>query len=338
MSTDDRARIMDLIAGCWTTQAIHAAVKLGLVDALAEAPAASSALASAHRLDPRATHRLLRALAGLGLCETRDGDAFALTEAGRLLSADAPGSLRGFALHWGGRTWEAFGQLDAAVASGHPIRDSGRERFASLADRPDEARVFHRSMAAATGHDAAAIVAACDIGEARDVVDIGGGLGALLVALLRAHPDLTGATADLPYLERDALDFLSAEGVGDRARCVPIDLFAASPPRADLYLMKSVLHDWPDDAALAILRRVREAMDAHARLLVVERLAPPRASSDPSHLNVLRSDLQMMVATGGIERTEREYDAIFAAAGLARRRTRPTASPFSVLEVGLARR
>jgi hypothetical protein len=188
-------------------------------------------------------------------------------------------------------------------------------------------------MAAATRHDADAIVAACDVGGARDAIDVGGGLGALLVALLKAHPALTGASADLPYLEEEAHAFFAAEGVAGRARYVALDFFVSPPPKADVYLMKSVLHDWDDEAAIAILRNVRAAMDAHARLLVIERCAPRRAGPDRSQRNVLRSDLQMMVATGGVERTGREYDALFAAAGLALRRTVPTPSPFSVLEV-----
>ena len=333
MSLDARTRTMDLIAGCWTTQAIHAAVKLGIVDALEGGPATAAALASKLDLDPRATYRLLRALAGLGICEHSGGDDFALADGGRLLTADAPGSLRAFTLHWGERTWAAFGQLDTTIRTGAAIRDSGRGRFFSLAERPVEARMFHRSMAAATRHDAAAIVAGCDVGESRDAIDVGGGLGALLVALLKAHPTLTGASADLAYLQADAHDFFAAEGVSDRARYVALDFFASPPPKADVYLMKSVLHDWDDETAIAILRNVRAAMDARARLLVVERCAPRRAAPDPSQHNVLRSDLQMLVATGGVERTEREYDTLLAAAGLTLRRTVTTASPFSVLEV-----
>ena len=333
MTTDSRTRTMDLIAGCWTTQAIRAAVKLGIVEALGEGPAMASAIASTLGLDPRTTYRLLRALSGLGICEHRDDDHFALADGGRLLTADAPGSLRAFALQWGERTWAAFGQLDATIRTGAAIRDSGRERFFSLAERPVEAGVFHRSMASATRHDAVAIVAACDVGAAHDAIDVGGGLGTLLVALLKAHPRLTGATADLPYLEAYALAFLAEAGVADRARYVALDFFASPPPKADVYLMKSVLHDWDDETATAILRNVRASMDARARLLVVERCAPSRAAPDPLQHNVLRSDLQMLVATGGVERTEREYDALFGAAGLALRRTVPTTSPFSVLEV-----
>ena len=324
---------MDLVAGCWTTQAIHAAVKVGLVDALDEGAGDAATLAARLGLEPRATYRLLRALASLGICEHRADDAFALAEDGRLLAARAPGSLRGFALHWGERTWGAFGQLEATLRTGLPIRDSGRERFLSLAERPAEALVFHRSMAGATQHDVAAIVAACDIAGASDAIDVGGGLGALVAALLEAHPRLTGATADLPYLEADALAFLASRGVAARARFVAVDLFASPPPQSDLYLMKSVLHDWDDDDAIAILRSVRVAMAPEARLLVVERLAPARATLEPALHNVLRSDLQMMVATGGAERTEAEFDALFATASLKRRGTTPTASPFHVLEV-----
>ena len=198
-------------------------------------------------------------------------------------------------------------------------------------------RAWRSRTSAATRADAAAIVAACDVAAARQVVDVGGGHGALLVALLKAHPRLSGAIADLAYVQPSALAFLDGEGVGARARFVAVDFFASAPPKGDVLFLKSVLHDWDDAAATAILRNVRAAMDERSRLFVVERCAPERASPDPAFRNVLRSDLQMMVATGGIERTEREYDALFAAAGLARRRTVPTGSQFSVLEVATGR-
>jgi hypothetical protein len=332
MTPSDIARTMDLVTGCWTTQAIHAAVKLGVIAALAAGPAGAPAIASKLGLHPRATYRLLRALAGLGLCEHRDDDAFALAGAGRALLADAPGSLHAFALHWGERMWRGFGDLDEVVRTGTPSRDWGRDRFFSLEHRPDQAQVLHGSMVGATRRDAQAIVDACDFADAREVVDVGGGYGALLAAVLKAHPGLAGATADLPYVREGALTFLAAEGLGKRARFAPLDFFVSAPPPADVYLLKSVLHDWDDAEAIAILRGVRAAMDERARLVVVERCAPARATALPAHEAVLRSDLQMMAVTGGVERTEREYDELFAAAGLERRRTLPTASPFSVLE------
>jgi hypothetical protein len=332
VSADARERVSGLITGCWTTQVVHAAVKHGVVDALAAGSASASAIAARLSLHPRATFRLLRALAGLGLCAHEAEDAFALTEEGRLLASDATGSLRVYALHWGGRTWSALGQLEATLKTGAPFQDSGRDGFLSMKDKPDQAHVFNMSMVRLTREVAPEIVAAYDFSAALDVVDLGGGYGALLAAVLHANPHLTGAAADLAYMEEEALRFLAAEDVGGRARFVAVDFFDAVPAGADVYLLKFIIHDWDDADAIAILRVLAAAMGPDAKALVVERLAPERAEAGARHEAVLRGDIQMMVSTGGVERTEAEYDALFAAAGLRRTRTIPTASAFSILE------
>lgn len=332
MSEDARAHVTRLITAAWTTQAIHAAVKLGIVEALADRARPAPELADALGLHRRSTFRLLRALAGLGLAAHRDAETFELTDAGRLLCADAPGSLRVNALHWGGRTWEALTQLDQTVKTGAAFKDSGREGFFAMKDNPELAHVFNMAMVSLTREVAPAIVAACDFSEAREAFDLGGGYGALLAAVLTANPHLTGATVDIGYMAGEARTFLDAEGVGDRARFIAADFFEAVPGGAAVYLLKFILHDWEDAESIAILRNTAEAAGARGRILVIERLAPARAAPGPEHEAVLRGDIQMMVSTGGVERTEAEYDALFAAAGLARTRTIPTGSPFSVLE------
>jgi hypothetical protein len=133
-------------------------------------------------------------------------------------------------------------------------------------------------------------------------------------------------------LEPEALKFLAAEGVIDRARFLATDFFDSVAAGADVYLLKFIIHDWDDAESIAILRATAAAMGKGARALVIERLAPARADADPGLEPVLRGDIQMMVSTGGLERTEAEYDALFAAAGLRRTRTIPTPSPFSILE------
>jgi hypothetical protein len=332
MSGDARDRVSSLITGCWTTQVVHAAVRRGVVDALAERPSSAAALAERLSLHPRSTFRLLRALAGLGLCAHEADDAFALTDEGRLLAADAPGSLRVYALHWGGRTWTALGQLEETLKTGAAFKDSGREGFFSMKDKPEQAHVFNMSMVRLTREVAPAVVAAYDFSGALDVVDLGGGYGALLAAVLHANPHLTGATADLAYMEEEALKFLAAEDVGGRARFIATDFFDSVPAGADVYLLKFIIHDWDDDESIAILRTLAAAMSADSKALVIERLAPERVEPGAAYEAVLRGDIQMMVSTGGVERTEAEYDALFAAAGLGRARTISTASAFSILE------
>jgi hypothetical protein len=336
MDASERERVAGLITGCWSTQAVHAIVKLGIADVLAKGPANAGDVAATLGLHPRATFRLLRAVSGLGLCTHGAGAVFALTEAGRLLASDAPGSLSVLALHWGGRTWTALTQLDDTVRTGAPFKDSGREGFSSMKDKPAQAHVFNLSMVRLTREVAPAIVAAYDFSGARDVVDLGGGYGALLAAVLKANPHLTGASADLAYMEPAALEFLASEGVGERARYIATDFFAAVPAGVDVYLLKFIVHDWEDEDSIAILRATAAAMGPDAKALVIERLAPERAEAGAAHEAILRGDIQMMVSTGGVERTEAEYDALFKAAGLRRTRTIPTASAFSLLETARA--
>lgn len=332
MSDADRERVSALITGCWTTQAIHAAVKLGVFDALATEPLSSSDVASRLGTHRRSTFRLLRALANLSLVRHVENDRFEITDDGRLLASDAPESLSVVARHWGGRTWASLGQLESSVLTGAPYRDSGKEGFFSMKDKPELAAVFNASMASQTLQVAEAIVEAYDFAGAREIVDLGGGYGALLAVALKKHPALIGVSADLAYMERAALDYLAKAGVGDRARYVPTDFFESVVPGADVYLLKFIIHDWEDEESIAILSNTAKAAGSKGKVVVVERIAPDRAAPDPSQTAVLRGDLQMLASTGGVERTEAEYDALFAASGLRRTRTIRTKSPFSLLE------
>src|SRR5690606_5518306 len=161
-------------------------------------------------------------------------------------------SLAALARHWGGRTWTALTGLAETVRTGEPFPDSGREGFLSMKDKPEQAAVFNASMVALTRPVARAVAEAYDCSDARDVIDLGGGYGALLAEVLRANPHLTGASADLAYMEPEALAYLAGQGAGDRTRFIPTDFFAAVPPGADAYLLKSIIHDWDDAHAVTI--------------------------------------------------------------------------------------
>lgn len=331
MSACDHARLTALITGCWASRAVQSAVSLGVADELGKGPATAASVAAARTLHPRSTFRLLRALAGLGLCEHRAGDVFALTEAGNLLRSDVPNSVSILARHWGGRTWSALSQLDDSIRTGEAFKDSGRDGFFSMKDKPEQAHVFNMSMVNLTLPVAPAIVAAYDWSGARSVVDLGGGYGALLAQVLKANPHMTGASADLAYIEPGALKYLADQGVGDRVRYVPTDFFAKVEPGFDLYLLKFIIHDWEDEESIAILGNVAKAAGPKGKVLVIERIVPERAEAGRDEA-ALRGDIQMLVSTGGVERTQAEYDALFAAAGLRRTRTIATNSPFSILE------
>src|SRR5690606_4733747 len=143
MTTAAHDRVAGMITGCWTTQVIHAAVALGIVDAVEAEGSRADVVAGTLGLHPRATFRLLRAMAALGLCAHGEGDVFTLTEAGRTLRSDAEDSLAALARHWGGRTWTALTGLAETVRTGEPFPDSGREGFLSMKDKPEQAAVFN---------------------------------------------------------------------------------------------------------------------------------------------------------------------------------------------------
>lgn len=327
-----RAATASLITGCWSTQVLHAAVELGIPDRLAAGPATSAAIAEACGTHPRATFRLLRALSALGLCNDLGDGRFELTAAGHLLRADSPGSLTALARHWGSRTWAAFAHLEQTVRTGAAWSHGGREGFASMAHRPQEAAVLNRSMVEQTLQVAASIVQAYDFSRFRTVIDVGGGYGALLSVALEAYPHLEGASADLAYMEPEATAFLRGRGLAQRARFIPTDFFSAVPPGADAYLLKYIIHDWNDHDATEILRHTREAAGSRGAVLLIERIIPERITQEADPAGIVCGDINMMVSTGGLERTEGEYRRLLESAGLTLTRIIPTASAFSLLE------
>ena len=329
-TTTERQVAASLITACWSTQVIYVAVSSGIPDQLAAGIGSSAELASAVGAHPRAMFRLLRALAALGLCTQVADDHFQLTPSGQFLRSDVPESLAVLALHWGGRTWPALSQLEESLKSGASWKKGGREGFFSMAQRPRDAAVLNGSMASQTLLVAKAIVEAYDFSSFRNVIDLGGGYGALLSVLLRAYPSLRGGSADLAYMEADARTFLRDAGVVDRARFIPSDFFQAVEAGADCYLLKFIIHDWNDADSIEILRNTRSAAGAEGRVLIIEQLAPEHA--DARHTTVIRADIQMMVSTGGMERTEAEYARLLTQAGLRLERIIPTATPFSILE------
>jgi hypothetical protein len=311
---------------------IYTAVRLGLPDKIAQGLSSAEELASASGTDPRSTFRLMRALAVLGLCRHLGGGRFALTESGELLRTEVPNSLAITARHWGDRAWRSFSHLEESVRTGAPMKDSGRAGFESFAHRPEDAAIFNQAMAAQTAAVASAIVAEYDFSRFRSVIDVGGGYGALIEALLKRHPQLTAASADMAYMEHDAQAYLSRAGVADRARFIPTDFFSAVPPGADCYLLKYIIHDWGDADSIAILRNTRAALADNGVVLIIEQVAPELAQPTPQHLAAIRTDLHMLSGVGGMERTITEYRELLGASHLRLTRVIPTASAFSIIE------
>jgi hypothetical protein len=322
--------LRERIMGFRITQMIHVAARLGLADRLAREPRPVADLAISVGADPQALYRLLRALASLGIFAEIQAGEFALTPQAELLRADAEGSLRDIALLYGEEwVWHAYGNLMHSVRTGVPafVRTHHQPLYGYLHEHPRAAAQFNAAMTAFSNQEAAAILASYDFARVETVVDIGGGQGALLAALLRAHPQITGTLFDLPSVIAGARDLLDEGGFADRAHCRAGDFFDEAPAGADLYVMKSVLHNWEDADARRIVATCRAAMKAESRLLVIERVVPE--GNVPAEATLF--DINMLVMAGGRERTEAEYRALLAQSGLHLEHVASTRAPISVL-------
>jgi hypothetical protein len=341
MADDDVARFRDLLSGRWVGYALHAAATLGLADAFdSGGPRPAARLAEATGADPRSLERLLRALGTIGLV-SRSGDGYELTSLGALLRADSPERLRDQVLFTGGdRALRGWAQFPECVRSGRTaaaILDGIDDPFAWFAERPDQQAALDAAMAEGTAQMAGAIVRAYDFSGIDSAVDVGGGYGALLVPVLHAHPGLTATVFDRPHCEAGARELIAREGLADRYGFSGGDFFADPlPPGAGAYVLKSVIHDWDDERAVAVLRRCVQAMPAGARLLMIEVVLPDRLEPSAEHRRMVWADLNMLVSTGGRERTRSEYEALLAAAGLRITRIVPTDTPTSLSVVEAA--
>lgn len=221
--------------------------------------------------------------------------------------------------------WAPWGRLSDCVRTGEmaPKLLSGvDDPFALMEQNPEDAAHFNRSMLELTRGVAALLPHAVDFTGVGTVVDVGGGFGALLPPLLHTHPELRGVVYDLPRCADGARKLLAGEGLAERCTFEPGDFFESVPAGADVYLIKSVIHDWDDAHSRQILERCREAMHERARLLVLEWIVPERVGA--ADAGIVGTDLNMLVMVGGLERTESEYRALLASAGLRVDRVIPT--------------
>jgi hypothetical protein len=320
------ARLMD---GYLSTQLLYLAAKLGLADALAAGPKAADALASAVGASPDALRRVLRGLAAEGVLEELPGDHFGLTALGHCLRPGIPGSLHGAIVARGDLYFRAAAGLLEAVCDGGVAfeRVYGSSFFDYLSQHPERAAEFQQSMADRSWQEAADVVAAYDFRPFRRLVDVGGGTGILLAAILGAAPALHGLLFDRPAVVDRARERLAATGLASRCEVVGGDFFAGLPPGGDVYLLSRVLHDWDDAAAERILSSCRRAMDAGGTLLLVEAVLPERAREQPA---VTRMDLHMFLLSTGRERTAAEFERLLVAGGFQMRRILPTGSPAGI--------
>jgi len=310
---DLATRIKELVEGYQVSQAIHVAVTLGIADLLAGTSRRSDELAEVTKTHPPTLYRLLRALASLEILRELEDRRFELTPLGELLRSDVPNSIAGWAAFIGRPYyWQAWTGLLHAVQTGENafrfIHNSDPWTYRS--SRPEESEIFDRAMTALSRRSTAALLAAYDFSRFHRIMDVGGGNGALLAAILVKHPYLEGILFDQPHVVVNAPALLERAGVADRCRIVDGSFFEAVPGGADGYLLRSVIHDWEDEEAIKILEVIRRAIPADGTLLLIERvIAPPNQGRDAK-----LSDLNMLVGPGGRERTREEFALLLSGA------------------------
>jgi len=311
------------------------AARLGFADRLAGGPKSADELAALVRADSPALSRLLRALVGLGLLVQDPAGRFGLTAAGSYLRDDIPGSQRAAAIYatseYVQRAWLA---LEHSVRTGEPAFDHvhGVSNWRYRHEHPEDGRQFNLFMTRASEQEIPAILVAYDFSPHRRIVDVGGGRGHLLAAILAANPGARGILVDLPAVVEDARAYLERRGVLARCELVGGSFFEAVPAGGDLYLLKHVLNSFADGPSGALLSACRRAMDPGTTLLLIERLVPSGPGMPAEALaEVALMDLQMLVMQAGGERTEEEFRTLLRPAGFTLRRVIPAAGPLSIL-------
>lgn len=312
---------------------VRAVAELRIPDLVAASPCSSDDLAAFTGVQQEPLRRILRALVALGVfTETEDGrfGATAVSECFR----DLPGTMRGMALMLPSESYEAFGDLMHTLRTGQPAFEHvfGMTHWEQLAQDPERSSIFNAAMQSGTERIRAAVVSAYDFRGLRSVVDVGGGRGTLIAALLKANPHLRGTVLDLPAGLAQSEAYLKEQGIGDRCQIVSGNFFESVPPGHDAYVLKQIVHDWSDERATAILSICRKAMGAGARLILVERIMPARAEESAASRGLFMVDVQMLVILGGRERTVEEFRVLLQGAGLHLTRVIPTDSIFQLIE------
>lgn len=321
-----------LVLGFRTTCLLYVAAEFGLADLLHDGAKSSAELAELTATDADALHRVMRGLAQVGVFEGLGEGRFGLTPLGESLRSDVPGSQRALARLYGHEAfWRAWGDLLHSVRTGGTAFEHalGHGLFAHLTAEPDYVPRFNAGMASSSPAVTAALVAAYDLGRFATIVDVGGGTGSLLTAILQAHPGPRGVLFDLPHSRPRAEEAIARAGLAGRCAFASGDFFAGVPVGGDAYLLKLILHDWDDERALAILAQCRRAMPPTGTLLVLEHVLPP---DDQPAFDAVMMDVNMLVLVGGRERSAAEFGRLFKRAGFRLTRVIPTNSPLSIVE------
>lgn len=325
------AAMMEMIVGAWRAQGIAVAAELKVADALADGPLTADELARRVGADSDALARLMRALIGDGIFTRRDDGRFALNPLGETLRSNAPMSMAAMARLVGAPEHrEHWSELLDAVRTGEPVPPKlrGMSGWEYMAQKPALAAVFNEAMTSVSEFAVDPVVAAYDFTPHRTIVDVGGGHGRMIAAILASTPTARGVLYDLPHVVEGAPELLQRYGVASRVRVEGGSFFDGVPEGGDAYVLKNVIHDWADPEAVAILGNVRKSARAGSTLLLVEFVIPDH---DREFIGKW-ADMEMLVQAGARERTADEYRKLYQQAGFQMTRVIPTAGPISIVE------
>jgi len=326
--------VYDLVQSHRITAVIYVAAKLNLAEAIGDDAKSTAELAKLMSADESALRRLLVALTTLGICNRADRDKFAMTDLGCQLDENANPSFKDWVLFEGDVLVHSWSGLVDSVRSGKTatqIRGNGNDRYAAMSNSPEVIGRFNAAMASLTRSLVPKIVEAYDFSAARVVMDLGGGSGELIGGVLLHNPNVKGIAFDLARCEVEAREHFNRLGIADRCRFVAGDFFEAVPGGADTILVKSIMHNWPDDRSKIILRKSWDALPAGGRLIMVERIMPELPAIDAQDRECTMSDLNMLRGPGGFERTETEYRTLAESAGFVFSRT-SSAGSFNLIQ------
>lgn len=323
--------MLQIISGFWISRAVYVIGKLGIPDLLQTGPKTAGELASATNTHAPSLFRILRALVSVGVLNCADGERFAQTPLSETLVTDAPGSLRWFAIsELGQEHYPAWGNVMHSVKTGEIAFDNffGVDVWKYFQQNPEDAAVFNNSMSNVTAAANEAITSLYDFSQFGTIVDVGGGHGGLITSILKQNPQLKGVLFDSPQVIEGARPKIEAAGLADRLETVAGDFFKSVPAGGDAYIMKWIIHDWDDEKSNTILRNCRSRMTANSKLILVDSVVPE--TNEPHFSKFI--DLNMLVMTGGKERTEKEFARLLADAGFKLLRVIPTDLPTSIIE------
>ncbi len=320
--------LVQMWVGYLLSRALHVAAELGIADLLCTGPKTAHELAAATGTHADSLYRLLRMLAAHGVFAEDDTGHFGLTPLAEPLQSEIPGSVRDAVRMIDEVSWNAAGHLLHSISTGKPAFDhvAGADFFSYQDHHPEVNERFARGMANGAKLENEAIASAYDFARFKRVVDVGGGRGGFLAAVLNTHPHVAGLLYDRPEVVSEPT-YLHAAGVGDRWQTQGGNFFVSIPAGGDAYVLKRVLHDWDDGRCVSILRLCRDVMPSEGRLLVIDAVVPPGNT-----VPLLTNFDVMMMLLGGRERSEREFRDVFQQAGFRLTRVIPTFSLLSIVE------